>query len=117
MDNMEEVIYSQGEMYQREPDDRSWESDDDMEHDKRLHSQTEAKYKSHEQEHLNRSRQLKNNGRYLKSTSSHQQPTSMDDLEEVIYFQGEPYLEELYENRRWDFDGNSTSDTICSGWM
>ena len=67
---MEEVIYSQGEPYQAEPHDRSWESDDDPEHDKRLHTQTDAKYKSHEQEHLNRSRQVQNNSRCLTSTSA-----------------------------------------------
>ena len=73
MDDIEEVTYSQGEPYQ--PHDRSWESDDDTEHDKRLHSQTDAKYKNYEQEHLNRSRRVKNNSRCLvylfTSTTSH----------------------------------------------
>ena len=41
----------------------------------------------------------------------------MDDIEEVIYSQGEPYLDELHENRSWDSDGNSTSDITCSGWI
>ena len=114
MDDIEEVTYSQGEPYQ--PHDRSWESDDDTEHDKRLHSQTDAKYNGYEQEHLSRSRQLKNNSRCLKSTSSHQVPSVMDDIEEVIYSQGEPYPDELHENKSWDSDDNSTSDITCSGW-
>ena len=36
--------------------DRNWDSYDDMEPDERPQSQTDAKYKSHEQEHWNRSR-------------------------------------------------------------
>ena len=40
MEDIEEVIYSQGEPYQAEPYDRSWESDDDMEQDKQLNSQS-----------------------------------------------------------------------------
>ena len=48
--------------------------DDDMEQDNRPNSQTEMKYKSHEQDNLSRSRQLKNNSHCLKSTSSHQVP-------------------------------------------
>ena len=116
MDDNEEVIYSQGEPYQAEPHDRSWESDDDMEQDQRLHSATDAEYTGYEQEHLNRSRQLKNNSRCLKSTF-YQVPSAMDDIEEVIYSQGEPYPDELHENRSWDSDDNSTPDITCSGWI
>ena len=53
MDKVGKIIYSQGEPYPTEPHDRSWESDDDMEQDQRLHSTTDAKYNGYEQEHLN----------------------------------------------------------------
>ena len=59
MDDIEEVINSQGEPYQTEPHDRSWESDDDSKQDQRLHSATDVKYNGSEQEHVNRFRQLK----------------------------------------------------------
>ena len=85
-----------------------------MEQDQRLHSAIDVKYNGYEQEHLNRSRQLKNNSRCLKSTSSHQVPSIMDDIEEVIYSQGKPYPDEIHENKSWDSDDNSTSDITGS---
>ena len=101
MDNVGKTIYSQGESYPTEFHDKNGESNDDMEQDKRLHNTTDTKYNGHEQEHLNRSRQLRNNSRCLKSTSSHQVPSIIDDIEEVIYSQGEPYQAELYD-RSWE---------------
>ena len=56
MDDIEEVIYSQGEPYQTELYDRSWESEDDIEQDQRLLSVADVKYNGYEQEHLNRSK-------------------------------------------------------------
>ena len=40
----------------------------------------------------------------------------MDDIEEVIYSQGEPYPDELHENKSWDSDDNSTSDKTTRLW-
>ena len=59
MDDIEEVIYSQRKCYQAELHDRSQGPDDDTELDQRRRSQTNEKYKTHEQEHLNRFGQLK----------------------------------------------------------
>ena len=75
-DDIDEVLYSQGEPYSEEPcDDRSRELDDSTQHDKRPQIQTHEKYRSHEQEkHFNRSRQSKSNSRCLQFTSSHQVP-------------------------------------------
>ena len=41
----------------------------------------------------------------------------MDDIEGVIYSQGEPDPDELYENTSWDWDDNARSDTTCSVWV
>ena len=38
----------------------------------------------------------------------------MDDIEEVIYSQGQPYLDEFHENKSWYSDDNSTSDNTGS---
>ena len=57
-----------------------------------------------------RSDQLKNNSRCLKSTPSLHVPSFMDDIEEVIYSQGEPYPKDPCEDRSWDSDDNFTSD-------
>ena len=66
-------------------------------------------YKSHEEENLNRSRQLTSNSRCLKPTSSHQVPSVEDDIEEVIYSQGEPYQAEPY-NSSWESDDDMEQD-------
>ena len=45
-------------------------------------------------------------------------PSVMDNIEEAVYSQGEPYPDELYENASWDCVDISKSDnTNCSGWI
>lgn len=69
--------------YRFEPCNQFIVTHDNAEHDKQLDSQTDVKYKIHEQERLNRPRQLENNGRCLKSTSSHQVTSFMDDMKKL----------------------------------
>ena len=40
-----------------------------------------------------------------------------NDVEEVIYSQGEPYPEKLYANRSWDSDDNFTYDNEPTHYM
>ena len=60
-------------------------------------------YERGTRKHLNRPRQPKNISRCLQSTHSFPVSSCHEDVEEVIYTQGEPYPDEPFD-RSWDSD-------------
>ena len=72
------------------------------------------------EEHLHRTRQLKNESHCLTPAFSKYGTQSMEDMEEdIIYSEGEPFEGYLYPNNTWDSDDSMYEEDYSgrSGWI